>query len=181
VRFSLAIALLFAGCASSGAGPRAGGDPASATAPRSIDVGDRAPRFELALVSGGTFANTTGHPTLIVFWATWSQPDVKELLALEDVWRSYAPRGLRAVAISMDFDLKQLAAFALTYHLTIPIAWDEKHAVTEAYRPASDPTTYLVDADGKVRAVWQGYHGVEISSITSALDSALDPIVPARP
>jgi peroxiredoxin Q/BCP len=164
--------LLVAGCATPESHPRAGGDRPPA-APRSVEVGDRAPKFELALVGGGKFTNVPESVTLIVFWATWSQPDLKELVSLEPIWRAYAPRGLRVVAISVDEDASQLPAFALTYHLTLPIASDERHVVADTFRPSTDPTTYLVDAAGTVRAVWHGYHGDESSSVTASLDELL--------
>lgn len=124
-----------------------------------VTVGARAPAFSLVAVPGGERVSfPTGKVTLVVFWATWSEPDKKELIELQKILARNAAAGLVVIGVSVDDEDKQLAEFALTYGLRFPIVWDEGHAVANAYRPATDPSTYLVDAAGVIRHHHSGYH-----------------------
>lgn len=90
---------------------------------------------------------------------------------LEELNVRFAAAGLAIVALSIDDEPKGLAEFAKTYGLRFPIGWDAGHRIAEVYRPASDPTTYVIDRSGIIRFVHAGYHDGEAEIIASEVES----------
>jgi peroxiredoxin len=134
-------------------------------------VGQAAPPVSLKTIDGAPLSLARGKVTVLVFWATWSVPDKRELIKLEELNVRFAAAGLAIVALSIDDEPKGLAEFAKTYRLRFPIGWDAGHRIAEVYRPTSDPTTYVIDRSGIIRFVHAGYHDGEAEIIASEVES----------
>ena len=71
--------------------------------------------------------------------------------------------GLVILGVSMDEDAKAVPPFARAYGLTFPLLIADKKIVAD-YQVRSLPTSYLIDADGRVVRRWVGpldEHAVE--------------------
>jgi peroxiredoxin len=100
------------------------------------------------------------HVVLINFWATWCVPCVKELPHLQSFQDRYGSRGLQVLAISIDGPDRSAAVAAFTgrYGFTVPILVDTKSEVIPLFDPSLNlPHTVLLDRDGTIRYIHQGY------------------------
>jgi cytochrome c biogenesis protein CcmG, thiol:disulfide interchange protein DsbE len=151
-----AAALLAVGLAGKGAGA---GRPAPAL-PREELVGAPVTLPKL-LGAGGA------HPALVLFWASWCTPCKLEAPAVERFARSAAGRG-RLVGVDWaDPSRSEARAFVGRYRWTFPDMRDEGGTVGEAYGLTGLPTTFVVDAHGRIRQALRGPQTLQ--SLTRAL------------
>ncbi|MEM7384319.1 MAG: tetratricopeptide repeat protein [Verrucomicrobiota bacterium] len=127
-----------------------------------------------------TFAPGSGKPTLINLWASRCAPCVHELDAFSEAWDSLSDQGLHLLALNTDSvveggekpDLSR--AKALVAGKDYPFAMgliDAKtvqaltlvlHRALAVQPPLSLPSSFLLDAEGKVRVIYQGAVEVDV-------------------
>ena len=136
----------------------------SMTAFADVKVGDAFPSIGVAgmtNLAGAPVPDTAGKVMLIDFWASWCPPCKASFPAMARLHNDYAAKGLLLVAVSIDD--KPAAATAFWKKLSPPFLTlldAEKKLVGQVSVPTM-PTSYLVGRDGKVRAVYEGFHGEE--------------------
>jgi thiol-disulfide isomerase/thioredoxin len=108
-----------------------------------------------------------GRPALVVFWASWCGPCMREAPADERFSESAAGRG-RIVGVNWSDALSGARAFIRHYGWTFPNLRDAEGTVGNAYRLTVLPTTFVIDADGRIGAVLRGPQSE--SSLKAALD-----------
>ena len=125
----------------------------------------QAPNFSLNDLSGNavSLSQQRGKTVLINFWATWCDSCKEETPALQRLHTRLGAAGLVILGVSMDEDAKAVPPFARAYGLTFPLLIADKKIVAD-YQVRSLPTSYLIDADGRVVRRWVGpldEHAVE--------------------
>lgn len=126
------------------------------TPPPSL-VGQPAPAFTLTLLNGEQVRlDAPGSAlTLLNFWATWCAPCAAEMPLLQQTSDAYAGQGVRVIAVT-DPDAGQtedeVHAFLAEYDLTLPVALETDQALYAAFNVAGIPVTYILDAQGVIRA-----------------------------
>lgn len=122
-----------------------------------LDVGTRAPAFSAqTLGSPGTtrtLADYKGQVVLLNIWATWCEPCRVEMPSIEQLYRDYAPRGLKVVAVSIDDPGTDAAIrkFAQDYKLTFEILHDSSKTIENTYQATGVPETAVISRDGTIR------------------------------
>lgn len=111
-------------------------------------------------------AGARGRPVLVVFWASWCGPCVREAPALEHFAQSVVGHG-RIVGVDWSDSLSGARSFIRRYSWTFPNERDAEGAVGSRYRLTGLPTTFVLDARSRIRAVLRGPQGE--SSLRSAL------------
>jgi thiol-disulfide isomerase/thioredoxin len=114
------------------------------------------------LKSGG------GRGALVVFWASWCGPCAREAPAVERFSQSPAGRG-RIVGVDWSDGLSGARAFVKRYGWTFPNLRDGEGLVGNDYRLPGPPSTFVIDAAGRIRAVLRGPQSE--ASLTRALAS----------
>jgi thiol-disulfide isomerase/thioredoxin len=138
-------ALIVFGLSSSGSGP----------------VGRVAPQLPREHLAGpavtlhDALANAHGRATLITFWASWCGPCTREAGALERFSRSAAGKG-RLIGVDWSDGLSGARAFVLEHGWTFPVLRDAEGTVGNDYRLSGLPTTFVLDADGRIRSELRG-------------------------
>lgn len=132
-------------------------------------IGDHAPRIALRGIDGAPVTLTPGRVTLVLFWATWSAPDVRELAKIEQMYATFDRADFSVIALSVDEDASKLQALASGRGLHSPSAWDEGHRLHETYAPAAELRTYTLDRAGVIRFVHPGYHDGEDLTIAAEI------------
>lgn len=122
----------------------------------SIAVGKRAPNFSLSLEDGRvvTLHDLKGQPVMINFWATWCGPCRIEMP--EIIEAAHETPELVVLAVNVQEDLSLIESFAQDFEMDVPIVRDEGGDIQNLYQVRGMPTTYFVDRQGTVRAVWAG-------------------------
>jgi cytochrome c biogenesis protein CcmG, thiol:disulfide interchange protein DsbE len=96
-----------------------------------------------------------GRPALVVFWASWCGPCEREAPALERISRSDAGRD-RIVGVDWSDALSGAHSFIRRYSWTFPNLRDSEGTVGNNYHLTGLPTTFVLDARGRIRAQLRG-------------------------
>jgi peroxiredoxin len=115
-------------------------------------IGQPLPNFDLAADGGRSIrlADLRGKVVVVNFWATWCPPCVEELPSLDRFARTYAPRGVEVVAISVDDDVKAYRDFLQARSLSLRTVLDPGKSVSAQYGTFKYPETYIADRQGRL-------------------------------
>ncbi len=113
-----------------------------------------------------TVAALRGHPAFLTFWASWCGPCGEEAAALERFSRQLPGRA-RLVGVNWEDARSDARAFIREHHWTFTSLRDGSGEVGRAYGVAGLPTTFVLDARGRVRATLHGPQNAQ--TLTRAL------------
>ncbi len=128
---------------------------------RSANSGREAPALPRERLAGAPItlaellAGARGRPALVVFWASWCGPCAREAPALERFSRSATGRG-RIVGVDWSDALPGARAFIRRYSWSFPNVRDSEGTVGNRYRLTVLPTSFVLDAHGRIQAVLRG-------------------------
>jgi thiol-disulfide isomerase/thioredoxin len=103
----------------------------------------------------GLLASARGRSVIITFWASWCEPCASEAAALERFSLSSPGRG-RLVGVNWSDGLSGARSFVHRYSWTFSNVRDSEGTVGNEYRLTGLPTTFVLDASGRIRAVLRG-------------------------
>jgi thiol-disulfide isomerase/thioredoxin len=121
-----------------------------------------------AVTLASALASAHGRATLVVFWASWCGPCVREAPAIERFSRSAQGRG-RVVGVDWSDGLSGARAFIKEHSWTFPNVRDSEGAVGNEYRLTNLPTTFVLDSSGHIRAALRGPQ--DASTLATAMAS----------
>lgn len=107
--------------------------------------------FSVATPDGATLrlADLKGKVVFLNFWATWCEPCLEEMPAMERLSRAYRDRGLVVLALSADREGASVVKPFLKRHgLSFPVGLDPDQSVARLYRVRALPSTYILDRKG---------------------------------
>jgi len=122
-----------------------------------VTVGSHAPDFHVTTVDGAgrrkTLRDYRGNVVLLNVWATYCIPCRVEMPSIETLQKTYGPRGLQIVAVSVDDTASDAAirGFARRYDLTFEILHDPTGAIERDYQTTGVPETFVIARDGVIR------------------------------
>ncbi|WP_242344935.1 TlpA family protein disulfide reductase [Anaeromyxobacter terrae] len=112
-----------------------------------------------------------GKVVAVNFWATWCGPCREEIPEFAEVWRAHRGRCFEILGVAEESAREDVARFAA--QIPYPILVDERAQALEPWSVRGYPRTYVLDAEGKVRHVFEGgMRGAE-------LEEAIRPLLPA--
>ncbi|HVG05142.1 MAG TPA: TlpA disulfide reductase family protein [Burkholderiaceae bacterium] len=138
------------------------------------EVGSRAPGFDLV----GTpkqvrLADMKGQVVYVDFWASWCAPCKQSFPWMNEMQAKYGPRGFNVVGINVDQKREDAEKFLAGTPAKFAVAYDTNGKVAEVYQPKGMPTSFLIGADGKVRAVHIGFKDSNRDELEREIQSAL--------
>jgi cytochrome c biogenesis protein CcmG/thiol:disulfide interchange protein DsbE len=138
-----------------------------------LDAGSAAPPLVLPDLGGRTvdLAGLKGKVVAVNFWATWCGPCQVEIPELAEVWNDHKDRCFELLGVAEESAREDVHAMARS--IPYPILVDERAEALSAWRVAGYPRTYLVDAQGNVRQVFQG------AISRRQLEEAMRPLLPS--
>jgi peroxiredoxin len=90
-----------------------------------------------------------GKVVLLNFWATWCEPCLEEMPAMDRLERAYRERGLAVLAISVDREGASVVKPFLKRHaLSFLVGLDPRQAVARLYRIWALPSTIVLSRKG---------------------------------
>jgi thiol-disulfide isomerase/thioredoxin len=117
-------------------------------------VGKPAPETKLKDLAGKTvsLADFKGKIVLVDFWATWCAPCRKEMPIFEKLHREFAGQDVAIVTIDSDEPELTPAQYMKDEKFTFPVLLAEGTDAVARWNVAAFPTTFVVDAEGRVAA-----------------------------
>lgn len=98
-----------------------------------------------------------GEVVLLNFWATWCGPCRQEMPLLDELYSKYRRAGLVLLSINIDEDRQRAAEMAQTLGVSYPVLMDTRNEVARAYQIGTMPLTVLIDREGTIRYVSEGF------------------------
>lgn len=119
----------------------------------------QAPGFTLQSVDGKTvsLSQFKGDVVMINFWASWCGPCRQEMPLLDDIYKQYKDMGFVLLGVNVEPDAQSADAWLKKTPVSYPILYDPKSQVSQLYQVQAMPTTVIVDRQGNVRFVHNGY------------------------
>lgn len=124
-----------------------------------LEAGTEAPDFVLKSMGGENLrlSEYRGDVVLINFWTSWCGDCRESMPALNDLYERYREVGFQVLSINMDRKREDAAAMATSLGMRHPVLFDTGRKVSEEYDVDSLPLMLMVDREGVVRHVNEGY------------------------
>jgi peroxiredoxin len=118
-----------------------------------------APDFALKSNSGENLrlSEFRGDVVMINFWASWCGPCRQEMPLLDELYGQYEPMGFTILGVNVEEDSTQAKQMLKDSPVNFPVLFDNQSEVSKLYKVIAMPSTVLVDRDGNVRYLHQGY------------------------
>lgn len=100
-------------------------------------------------------ASAKGRASLVIFWASWCEPCVREAPAIERFAASPTGGG-RVVGVDWSDALSGARAFIRRFSWTFSNLRDSEGTVGNSYRMTDLPTTFVLDGKGRIRTLLRG-------------------------
>jgi peroxiredoxin len=152
-------------------------------APAPLQVGTAAPDLTWTLDGkAGSLAGERGHPTLLVFFATWCPHCQAEVAVLNRIQDRFAAQGLEVLGVSASpvgidgrapASLGDTELFVQRHGARYPHLYDAAVVGGQRYGVRGFPALYLVDGEGVVRFAASGE--VSEADLARAVQAVLPP------
>jgi len=143
------------------------------TAQAALKVGDTLPDLASFKLEGKLPDNLKGKVVLVDFWASWCLPCAKSFPALDELQKKYGDK-LVIVAVNVDEKAANMDTFLKKHSVSFTVVRDADQKLVAVVEPATMPTSFILDGEGKVRFLHNGFHGEDtrkeyVSEIESLL------------
>ncbi len=121
--------------------------------------GQTAPDFALKSSTGENMrlSEYRGDVVMVNFWATWCGPCRQEMPLLDELYQRYSRVGFNLLGVNIDDDSRRAMQMIEELGVNFPVLFDARKQVSELYDVDAMPVTVIIDREGTVRYVHQGY------------------------
>jgi thiol-disulfide isomerase/thioredoxin len=109
---------------------------------------------------------------IVDFWATWCAPCRTSFPAYQALVDEFGGK-LTVIGVSVDDDSSGIETFRSETGVKFPLVWDEGQAVVGSYKPATMPTSFIIDKAGIVTAIHEGFHEGDQAALREKIRSLL--------
>jgi len=90
-----------------------------------------------------------GKVVVLDFWASWCVPCRRSFPWMNAMHDKYAQEGLIIIAVNVDRDVADAAAFLAEYPANFEIVYDPEAALAKAYDIQVMPSSFILDRNGE--------------------------------
>lgn len=143
------------------------------TAHAALKAGDALPDLAGFGLEGKLPDALKGKVVVLDFWASWCAPCAKSFPVLDELQKKYGGR-LAVVAVNVDEKAANMEKFLAKHSVSFTVVRDARQKLVAVAEPPTMPSSFVLDGEGKVRFVHNGFHGEDtrkeyISEIESLL------------
>jgi cytochrome c biogenesis protein CcmG/thiol:disulfide interchange protein DsbE len=143
------------------------------TASAALKVGDTLPDLGGFKLDGKLPDSLRGKVVVVDFWASWCLPCAESFPVLDELQKKYGDR-LVIIGVNVDEKASKMETFLKKHPISFNVVRDAEQKLVAVAEPATMPTSFIVDADGKVRFLHNGFHGAETrNEYTTEIESLL--------
>lgn len=123
------------------------------------ELSGKAANFTLKSMGGKNLklSEYRGQVVMLNFWASWCAPCRQEMPLLEDLYKKYKPLGFTLLGVNVEQDSSKASTLLRNIKVSFPILFDNENKVSKQYNVSAMPTTVIIDRDGNLRYLHQGY------------------------
>lgn len=141
------------------------------------EIGQSAPDFTLPHIDSSSppisLSAMQGKTVYVDFWASWCAPCLRSMPLINGLYGKYKEQGFEVIAINVDDPVEDGREFLQDNPVDYLVALDTDNAVLTEYGVIGMPTSYLIDAQGRIRLVHMGFKEKDIDVIEQALQEVL--------
>jgi peroxiredoxin len=128
------------------------------TAAAAMKIGEVAPDFARDDLSGKQvrLSDHRGKLVLLNFWAAWCAPCREEMPAFSKWQEAFRAEGFQVIGVSMDDDAAEAKEFLTAHPVSYPVVVGDAKLAEHFGGVLGLPLSYLIDAQGRVVARYQG-------------------------
>ena len=146
----------------------------SSTAWAAAEPGQPAPEAEFQGSTGAQkLADLKGKVVYLDFWASWCGPCKQSFPWMNEMQAKYGAKGLQIVAVNLDAKRADADQFLAQVPARVQLAFDSKGEIAKRFGVKGMPTSVLIDAEGKVIQLHQGFREEERQALEDKLVAAL--------
>lgn len=118
-----------------------------------------APNFTLKSQSGKNLklSELRGQVVLLNFWASWCGPCRTEMPLLGKIHEKYKGMGFTVLGVNVEEDSAPAISIINKTKIAFPVLFDKTNAVSKLYNVSAMPSTVIIDRDGNMRYLHEGY------------------------
>lgn len=114
-----------------------------------------------------------GKVVYVDFWASWCVPCRQSFPWMNAMHSQYGKDGLVIVAVNMDQNRADADAFLRQYPAAFAVRFDPHGRLAQNFKLRGMPTSALLDRDGKVLLVHEGFRSNDAASLEQSIRTAL--------
>ena len=118
-------------------------------------------------------APVAGRVIWVDFWASWCVPCRRSFPWLNEMQSKYESAGLEIIGVNLDKDRALADAFLAEVPAKFGLRFDPKGALAKEFEVQSMPSSFLIDANGKVLAAHFGFRTADTAEYEQAIKKAL--------
>jgi len=122
-----------------------------------VKVGDPFPDLKQFQLEGPLPDRLKGKVVLVDFWASWCVPCKASFPVLAELHQRYATRGFVILAVNVDEQKGAMERFLKKYPAPFAVVRDATQKLAAAVNARTMPSSFLLDADGRVRFMHNGF------------------------
>ena len=148
---------------------------ASASLAHAVRTGEPAPPLVLASASGETIdlARLRGLVVYLDFWASWCAPCRRSFPWMNGLLERHGGEGLVIVGVNVDKRRADADRFLRDVPASFSVVFDAQGVTPTAFDVKGMPSSYLIDRNGIVVAVEEGFHDEHVAALEARIRALL--------
>ena len=139
-------------------------------------TGTQGKSFQLPNLKGDTksLKDWRGRVVLLNFWASWCPPCVHEIPSMVALKHRLQEQPFEIVAINLGEPMSDVQDFLSRHPVNFPVLLDSRGTAAKSWQVSAYPTTFLIDANGRIRYALAGGHDWNDPASVNTIRTLLD-------